>query len=168
MRLREMRTGQRERSGNWRADYLETRTVGSEEVGWKRAARAVPRQPPILPLTSVLKRDRFRPRISPVRSVFSRLLPRVSQLAGRVWLSRSRRLFRLFPRCVLSSPAMLTVCRRGRVPCHYHAAPRALPRHYLACRVDSSRDDPFVDEKRWYLCSRTRCSTGNDSEAGIS
>jgi len=31
MRLREMRRGQRERSGNWRADYLETRTVGSEE-----------------------------------------------------------------------------------------------------------------------------------------
>ena len=28
-RLREMRRGQRERSGNWRADYLETRTVGS-------------------------------------------------------------------------------------------------------------------------------------------
>jgi len=26
--LREMRTGQRERSGNRRADYLETRTVG--------------------------------------------------------------------------------------------------------------------------------------------
>ncbi len=33
MRLREMRRGQRERSGNWRADYLETRTVGSEEGG---------------------------------------------------------------------------------------------------------------------------------------
>src|SRR5260370_9830070 len=48
MRLREMRRGQRERSGTWRADYLETRTVGSEEGGWKRAARAVPRQPPIL------------------------------------------------------------------------------------------------------------------------
>jgi hypothetical protein len=29
MRLREMRRGQRARSGNWRADYLETRTVGS-------------------------------------------------------------------------------------------------------------------------------------------
>jgi hypothetical protein len=29
MRRREMRRGQRERSGNWRADYLETRTVGS-------------------------------------------------------------------------------------------------------------------------------------------
>jgi len=53
MRLREMRRGQRERSGNWRADYLETRTVGSEEGGWKRAARAVPRQPPILLGTSV-------------------------------------------------------------------------------------------------------------------
>ncbi len=47
-RLREMRTGQRARSGNWRADYLETRTVGSEEGGWKRAAREAPRQPPIL------------------------------------------------------------------------------------------------------------------------
>jgi hypothetical protein len=79
-----------------------------------------------LPLTSVLKRDRFRPRISPVRSVFSRLLPRVSQLAGRVWLSRSRRLFHLFPRCVLSSPAMLTVCRRGRIPCLHHVTPGVL------------------------------------------
>src|SRR6266516_7081192 len=29
MRRREMRRGQKERSGNWRADYLETRTVGS-------------------------------------------------------------------------------------------------------------------------------------------
>ena len=53
IRLREMRRGQRERSGNWRADYLETRTVGSEEGGGKRAARAVPRQPPILPGISV-------------------------------------------------------------------------------------------------------------------
>jgi hypothetical protein len=53
MRRREMRRGQRERSGNWRADYLETRTVGSEEGGGKRAARAVPRQPPILLGTSV-------------------------------------------------------------------------------------------------------------------
>ncbi len=58
MRLREMRRGQRERSGNWRADYLETRTVGSEEGGWKRAARAVPRQPPILLSTSVLKNEK--------------------------------------------------------------------------------------------------------------
>src|SRR6266446_9737222 len=53
MRLRETRRGQRERSGTWRADYLETRTVGSEEGGWKRAARAVPRQPPILLVVSV-------------------------------------------------------------------------------------------------------------------
>ena len=58
-RLREMRRGQRERSGNWRADYLETRTVGSEEGGGKRAARAVPRQPPILLETSVHKIRRF-------------------------------------------------------------------------------------------------------------
>jgi len=58
MRLREMRRGQRERSGNWRADYLETRTVGSEEGGGKRAARAVPRQPPILLSTSVLKNEK--------------------------------------------------------------------------------------------------------------
>ncbi len=29
MRRRAMRRGPRERSGNWRADYLETRTVGS-------------------------------------------------------------------------------------------------------------------------------------------
>src|SRR5229473_8446971 len=57
MRRRAMRRGQRERSGNWRADYLETRTVGSEEGGWKRAARAVPRQPPILLQTSVRKID---------------------------------------------------------------------------------------------------------------
>jgi len=49
--------------------------------------------------TSVLKRDSFHPRISPVRSVFSRLLTRVSQPAGRPWLSRSWRLFRLFPKC---------------------------------------------------------------------
>ena len=55
MRLREMRRGQRVRSGNWRADYLETRTVGSEEGGGKRAARAVPRQPPILLRMSVPK-----------------------------------------------------------------------------------------------------------------
>src|SRR5260370_33566691 len=55
MRLRERRRGQRERGGAWRADYLETRTVGSEEGGWKRAARAVPRQPPILLGTSVRK-----------------------------------------------------------------------------------------------------------------
>jgi hypothetical protein len=47
MRRREMRRGQRERSGNWRAGCLETSTSGSEEGGWKRAARAVPRQPPI-------------------------------------------------------------------------------------------------------------------------
>src|SRR5260221_10210271 len=59
MRLREMRRGQRERSGNWRADYLETRTVGSEEGGWKRTARAVPRQPPILLRLSVLKSANF-------------------------------------------------------------------------------------------------------------
>ncbi len=57
MRRREMRRGQRARSGNWRADYLETRTVGSEEGGGKRAARAVPRQPPILLGTSVRKID---------------------------------------------------------------------------------------------------------------
>jgi hypothetical protein len=55
MRRREMRRGQRERSGNWRADYLETRTVGSEEGGWKRAAPAIPRQPPILHRISVPK-----------------------------------------------------------------------------------------------------------------
>jgi hypothetical protein len=59
MRRREMRRGQRERSGNWRADYLETRTVGAEEGGGKRAARAVPRQPPILLGTSVCKVDGF-------------------------------------------------------------------------------------------------------------
>src|SRR5258707_14601292 len=59
MRLREMRRGQRERSGNWRAGCLETSTSGSEEGGWKRAARAVPRQPPILPGTSVRKKDDF-------------------------------------------------------------------------------------------------------------
>ena len=35
MRLREMRRGQRARSGNWRADYLETRTSGSEGVDGK-------------------------------------------------------------------------------------------------------------------------------------
>lgn len=44
-----------------------------------------------LPGTSVLKRDRFHPRIPPGRSVFSRLLPRVSRSAGRPWLSSSRR-----------------------------------------------------------------------------
>src|SRR5258708_25335549 len=60
MRLREMRRGQRARSGNWRADYLETRTVGSEEGGGKRAARAVPRQPPILLGTSVQKSGTLR------------------------------------------------------------------------------------------------------------
>jgi hypothetical protein len=48
MRRREMRRGQRGRSGNWRAGCLETSTSGSEEGGWKRAARVVPRQPPIL------------------------------------------------------------------------------------------------------------------------
>jgi hypothetical protein len=53
MRLREMRRGQRARSGNWRAGCLETSTSGSEEGGWKRAARAVPRQPPILLSISV-------------------------------------------------------------------------------------------------------------------
>src|SRR5438105_9986409 len=57
MRLREMRKGQRERSVNWRADYLETRTVGSEEGGGKRAARAVPRQPPILLGPSVARTE---------------------------------------------------------------------------------------------------------------
>src|SRR2546421_4887596 len=57
MRLREMRRGQRARSGNWRAGCLETSTSGSEEGGWKRAARAVPRQPPILLGTSVQKRS---------------------------------------------------------------------------------------------------------------
>ena len=56
MRLREMRRGQRERSGNWRAGCLETSTSGSEEGGWKRAARVVPRQPPILLGSSVQKR----------------------------------------------------------------------------------------------------------------
>src|SRR5690348_13207893 len=55
MRLREMRRGQRERSGNWRAGCLETSTSGSEEGGGKRAARAVPRQPPILLGLAVLK-----------------------------------------------------------------------------------------------------------------
>jgi len=39
------------------------------------------------------------PSIPPVRSVFSRLLTRVWQPAGRAWLSRSRRLFRLFAKC---------------------------------------------------------------------
>src|SRR2546421_7495565 len=48
-----MRRGQRARSGNWRAGCLETSTSGSEEGGWKRAARAVPRQPPILLGSSV-------------------------------------------------------------------------------------------------------------------
>src|SRR5437016_12488870 len=56
MRRREMRRGQRERSGNWRAGCLKTSTSGSEEGGWKRAARAVPRQPPILLGTSVQKK----------------------------------------------------------------------------------------------------------------
>jgi hypothetical protein len=67
-----------------------------------------------LPTTSVLKRNSVHPRISPVRSVLSRLHTRVSQPAGRAWLSRSRRLFRLFPECNLplsrgdwSSPALL-------------------------------------------------------------
>src|SRR5437899_9251822 len=54
MRRREMRRGQRGRSGNWRAGCLETSTSGSEEGGWKRAARVVPRQPPILLGISVL------------------------------------------------------------------------------------------------------------------
>src|SRR6266702_3824690 len=41
--------------------------------------------------TPVLKRDNVLPRISPVRSVFSRPLPRVLQPSGRTWVSRSRR-----------------------------------------------------------------------------
>src|SRR5260370_36528834 len=55
MRLREMRRGQRERGETWRSDYMETLTGGSEDGGRKRAARAVPRQPPILLSTSVQK-----------------------------------------------------------------------------------------------------------------
>src|SRR5438270_13597321 len=58
MRRREMRRGQRERSGNWRAGCLKTSTSGSEEGGWKRAARAVPRQPPILLGLSVLQQEK--------------------------------------------------------------------------------------------------------------
>ena len=38
--------------------------------------------------TSVLKRDRFHLQMSPVQSVLSLLLTRVSQPAGRLWLSR--------------------------------------------------------------------------------
>src|SRR5260221_14373716 len=53
LRRRVMRRGQRARSGIWRAGCLETSTSGSEEGGWKRAARAVPRQPPILLVISV-------------------------------------------------------------------------------------------------------------------
>src|SRR5258706_16436144 len=56
--LREMRAGQRERSGNWRAGCLKTSTSGSEEGGWKRTARAIPRQPPILLSISVPKSGR--------------------------------------------------------------------------------------------------------------
>src|SRR5216683_4549998 len=33
----------------------------------------------------------------------------------------------LVSRCVLSSPAMLTVWQRGRVPCRHHATPGVLP-----------------------------------------
>src|SRR5713226_2525979 len=78
MRLREMRIGQKERSGNWRADYLETRTVGSEEGGWKRAARAVPRQPPILLAVSVRQMWPLR-----TPSHVSHALP-IPQMSGRM------------------------------------------------------------------------------------
>src|SRR5437588_9413801 len=60
-----------------------------------------------LPRTSVLKRNSVHPRISPMRSVVSRLLPRVSQPARRPWLSRSRRLFRLFHTC---HPPFVQMC----------------------------------------------------------
>src|SRR5207245_11527992 len=60
-----------------------------------------------LPRTSVLKRNSVHPRISPMRSVDSRLLPRVSQPARRPWLSRSRRLFRLLHTC---HPPFVQMC----------------------------------------------------------
>src|SRR5262249_38908640 len=41
----------------------------------------------------------WHPQTEQVRSVFSRLLTRLSQTAGRPRLSRSRVLFRLFPKC---------------------------------------------------------------------
>jgi hypothetical protein len=52
-----------------------------------------------LPSISVLKRDGVHPRISPLRSVFSRFLPRVPHPAGRSRLSSTRRPFLLFPKC---------------------------------------------------------------------
>jgi hypothetical protein len=66
--------------------------------------------------TSVLKRDSFHLRMSPVRPVFSRLLTRVSQPEGRPWLSRSRRLFCLFPKC---NPPCVQVC--PVFTCYTHA-----------------------------------------------
>ena len=100
--------------------------------------------------TSVLKRDSSYSRISPMRPVFSRLLTRISHPAGRQWLSRSRRLFHLFPKC---NPPCVQVChvftcyahpmaaRLGPVspPCNARgpATPTA-----LHVGVDSSWDDP--------------------------
>ena len=100
--------------------------------------------------TSVLKRDSVHPRMSPVRSVFSRLFTRVSQPAGRPWLPRSRRLFRLFPTC---NPPCVQVCpvftcyahgmaaRPGSVSPQCSASGPATPTALLV-GVDSSRDDP--------------------------
>src|SRR5947209_20619276 len=43
--------------------------------------------------------NRVHPPISPVRSVFPRLLPRFWHPAGREWVSRSRRPFHPFSKC---------------------------------------------------------------------
>lgn len=51
------------------------------------------------PCTSVFRRDSVHPRISPVRSVSSRLLPRISHPTGGELLSRSRPSFHPFPKC---------------------------------------------------------------------
>jgi hypothetical protein len=103
-----------------------------------------------LPRTSVLKRDSVHPRISAVRSVVSRLLPRVSQTARRSWLSRSRRLFRLFHTChppfvqvcpVFICSALSMAVRPDSVSPPCNAKGPATPTSLLA-GVESSWDDP--------------------------
>src|SRR5947209_14291578 len=48
--------------------------------------------------------NRVHPPISPVQSVFPRLLPRFWHPAGREWVSRSRRPFHPFSKCIHHFP----------------------------------------------------------------